>query len=67
MAILGLLFEPNTMILCSSLEQKKKIRALFQKEIITIPYVIPFLNNIVENLPWEKLGYMVFVSCISIK
>ncbi len=32
-----------------------KIRALFQKEITTIPYVIPYWNNIVENIPWEKV------------
>ncbi len=43
---------------CFSVDQQRnnyKIRALFQKEITTIPYVIPYWNNIVENIPWEKV------------
>ena len=43
---------------CFSADQEKnnyKIRALFQREIIPIPYIIPNWNSIVENIPWEKV------------
>lgn len=50
----------DTMVgsVCFSADQQKnncKIRGLFQREIITIPYVIPYWNNTIENIPWEKV------------
>lgn len=43
---------------CFSIDCPKnnyKIRALFQEKLTTLPYIIPYWNNIVENIYWEKV------------
>lgn len=42
---------------CFSKKQQsnKKMRALFQKDIVTIPYIMLYWDGIVANIPWRKV------------
>lgn len=39
----------------SSHKHNKNIRALFQKELVTIPYVVSYWNTLVEDINWKKI------------
>lgn len=46
--------------LSSQLNINRKIKALFQSDIVSVPYVIHFWNGIVENIPWRTVWLLPF-------
>uniref|UniRef100_A0A3P9LWP5 Reverse transcriptase domain-containing protein n=1 Tax=Oryzias latipes TaxID=8090 RepID=A0A3P9LWP5_ORYLA len=39
----------------SSRNTNRRIRSLFQKDVVSIPYVVSFWNNLVYHLEWKKI------------
>lgn len=40
---------------CNNGKNNKLIRSLFKKDIITVPYVVPYWNKFVQNIDWKKV------------
>jgi len=51
---------PTGRLCFSAVTENKNIRALYQKEIITIPYIISYWNRLVENVPWKNVWSLPF-------
>lgn len=50
------------MLFCTAPDKNKNktIRTLYQKDIVTIPYIIPYWNRLIENIPWKNVWSLPF-------
>lgn len=47
--------EMSQICLSSTRSSNHHIRSLFQKEVVSVPYVVAYWNNFVNNLDWKKI------------